>query len=41
MMHISKSQIDLLCNSAEDYQTDYSKPRNGYMLDSFEEEAEA
>ena len=40
-MQISKSQIDLLCNSVEDYQTDYTKPRVGYMLDSFEEEAEA
>ena len=41
MIHFSESQIDYLCNSVEDYQTDYNKPKVGYMLDSFEEEAEA
>lgn len=42
MKHISESQIDYLCNSVEDYQTDYTKPRIGYILDCPEdEEAEA
>ena len=41
MIHISESQIDLLCNSVEDYQTDYSKPKIGYMPDCPEEEVEA
>lgn len=40
-MQISESQINYLCNSVEDYQTDYSKPKIGYMLDSFDEEVEA
>ena len=41
MIHISESQIDFLCNSVEDYQTDYSKPMIGYVLDCPEEEVEA
>lgn len=41
MIHISESQIDLLCNSVEDYQTDYSKPKIGYILDCPDEEVEA
>ena len=41
MLQISESRIDILCDSIEDYQTDYTKPKVGYMLDSFEEEAEA
>ena len=41
MIHISESQIDYLCNSVEDYQTDYSKPRIGYILDCPDEEVEA
>lgn len=41
MLQISESRINILCDSIEDYQTDYTKPRVGYKLDSFEEEAEA
>jgi len=29
------------CESTDDYHIDYSKPVMGYVLDSFEEEAEA
>ena len=38
MKHISESQIDYLCNSVEDYQTDYTKPRIGYTFDCPEDE---
>ncbi len=41
MIQISESRIGMQCESTDDYQIDYSKPVVGYVLDSFEEEAEA
>ena len=41
MIQINESRIGMQCESTDDYQIDYSKPVVGYVLDSFEEEAEA
>ena len=41
MIQISESRIGMQCESTDDYQIDYSEPVVGYVLDSFEEEAEA
>ena len=41
MIQISESRIGMQCESTDDYQIGNIKPVVGYVLDSFEEEAEA